>query len=78
MRASTYSLHHPLMNRRKSLCLVLTDEQRAQIKAATGLDARTMEFEVVELEERIAGSGPLPPQLSLLDPFRSRRGSPQK
>ena len=57
----------------KSLSLVLTDEQRAQIKAATGLDAKTMEFEVVELEERITGSGPLPPRLSLLDPFRSKR-----
>ena len=56
----------------KSLSIVLTDEQRAQIKAVTGLDAKTMEFEVVELEERIAGSGPLPPRLSLLDPFRRK------
>lgn len=66
------------MNRRKSLSLVLTDEQRAQIKAATGLDAKTMELEVVELEERIAGSGPLPPQLSLVDQFRPSRSSPLK
>ena len=66
------------MTRRKPLCLVLTDEQRAQIKAATGLDPKTMEFEVVELEERSAGSGPLPPRLSLLDPFRPSRTSPGK
>ncbi len=66
------------MTRRKPLCLVLTDEQRAQIKAATGLDTKTMEFEVVELEERSAGSGPLPPRLSLLDPFRPSRTTPGK
>ena len=60
------------MKHPKSLSIVLTDEQRAQIKAVTGLDAKTMEFEVVELEERIAGSGPLPPRLSLLDPFRRK------
>lgn len=60
------------MKQPKSLSIVLTDEQRAQIKAVTGLDAKTMEFEVVELEERIAGSGPLPPRLSLLDPFRRK------
>jgi hypothetical protein len=54
------------MARRNSVRLVLTREQRAQIRAATGLDAETMEFEVVELEDRIVGSGPLPPRLSLL------------
>jgi hypothetical protein len=35
LRATTSSLHHPSIGR-KPLCLVLTDEQRAQIKAATG------------------------------------------
>jgi hypothetical protein len=64
------------VTRRNSVVLVLTDEQRAQLRAATGLDAETMEFGVVELEERIAGSGPLPPRLSLLDPFRPRRTRP--
>jgi hypothetical protein len=58
------------VTRRNSIRLVLTDEQRAQVRAATGLDAETMEFEVVELEERIAGSGPLPPRLSLFESFR--------
>ena len=58
---------------RRLVQLVLTEEQRAQVRAATGLNAETMEFEVVELEERIAGSGPLPPRLSLLENLRSRR-----
>jgi hypothetical protein len=34
--------------------LELTEEQRAQIKAATGKDARTLELNAEELEERIA------------------------
>ncbi len=34
--------------------LELTEEQKAQVKAATGKDARTIELGVEELEERIA------------------------
>jgi len=64
------------VTRRNSVRLVLTEDQRAQLRTLTGLDAETMEFEVVELEERIVGSGPLPPRFSLLDPFRSRRIAP--
>lgn len=63
------------MTHRHSVRIVLTDEQRAQIRSATGRDAEAMEFDVVELEDRIVGSGPLPPRLSLLDPFRPKRGS---
>lgn len=63
------------MTRRHSIRLVLTDEQRAQIRGATGRDAKAVEFDVVELEDRIAGSGPLPPRLSLFDPFRPKPGS---
>ena len=61
------------MTGRNSIRLVLTDEQRAQLRAATGLEAESMEFEVVELEERVTGSGPLPPRLSLVDSFRPPR-----
>ena len=32
----------------------LTDEQKAQVKAATGKDAEIVELSVEELEERIA------------------------
>lgn len=63
------------MTHRHSVRLVLTDEQRAQIRSATGRDAEAVEFDVVELEDRIVGSGPLPPRLSLLDPFRPKPGS---
>lgn len=63
------------MTHRNSVRLVLTDEQRAQIRSATGRDAEAVEFDVVELEDRIVGSGPLPPRLSLLDPFRPKPGS---
>ncbi|MGE5686399.1 MAG: hypothetical protein ACM34D_02745 [Gemmatimonadota bacterium] len=63
------------MTHRNSVRIVLTDEQRAQIRSATGRDAEAVEFDVVELEDRIVGSGPLPPRLSLLDPFRPKRGS---
>jgi hypothetical protein len=63
------------MTHRNSVRLVLTDEQRAQIRSATGWDAEAVEFDVVELEDRIVGSGPLPPRLSLLDPFRPKPGS---
>jgi hypothetical protein len=63
------------MTHRNSVRIVLTDEQRAQIRSATGRDAEAVEFDVVELEDRIVGSGPLPPRLSLLDPFRPNPGS---
>jgi len=63
------------MTHRNSVRIVLTDEQRAQIRSATGRDAEAVEFDVVELEDRIVGSGPLPPRLSLLDPFRPKPGS---
>jgi len=63
------------MTHRKSVRIVLTDEQRAQIRSATGREAEAVEFDVVELEDRIAGSGPLPPRLSLLDPFRPKPDS---
>jgi len=62
------------MTHRNSVRIVLTDEQRAQIRSATGRDAEAVEFDVVELEDRIVGSGPLPPRLSLLDPFRPKPG----
>ena len=38
----------------KHIRLVLTDAQKAQIKAATGKDANAVELAVEELEERIA------------------------
>lgn len=66
------------MTHRNSVRIVLTDEQRAQIRAATGRDAAAVEFDVVELEDRIVGSGPLPPRLSLLDPFRPKPGSSRR
>ncbi len=63
------------MTHRNSVRIVLTDEQRAQTRSATGREAEAVEFDVVELEDRIVGSGPLPPRLSLLDPWRPKRGS---
>ncbi len=63
------------MTHRNSVRIVLTDEQRAQIRSATGREAEAVEFDVVELEDRIVGSGPLPPRLSLLDPLRPKPGS---
>lgn len=65
------------MTHRNSVRIVLTDEQRAQIRSATGRDAEAVEFDVVELEDRIVGSGPLPPRLSLFDPFRPKPGAPR-
>ena len=38
----------------KRISLKLNDEQRAQIKAATGKNAEALELGVEELEERIA------------------------
>ncbi|MGE5230379.1 MAG: hypothetical protein ACM3NS_01485 [Deltaproteobacteria bacterium] len=63
------------MTQRNSVRIVLTDEQRAQVRSATGREAEVVEFAVVELEDRIVGSGPLSPRLSLLDPLRDKRGS---
>ena len=42
------------MSDQKHVRLELTEEQQAQIKAATGKDARAVELNVEELEERIA------------------------
>jgi hypothetical protein len=42
------------MSEQKPVRLELTDEQKAQVKAATGKDARAIELNVEELEQRIA------------------------
>jgi hypothetical protein len=42
------------MSEQKPVRLELTDEQKAQVKAATGKDARAIELNVEELEARIA------------------------
>jgi hypothetical protein len=42
------------MSDQKHIRLELTEEQKAQIKAATGKDARTLELNAEELEDRIA------------------------
>jgi hypothetical protein len=42
------------MSEQKHIRLELTEEQKAQVKAATGKDARALELNVDELEERIA------------------------
>ena len=58
------STHQPSQERpmsdQKHIRLELTEEQKAQIKAATGKDARTLELNTEELEDRIA---PLTPKL---------------
>jgi hypothetical protein len=46
------------MSEQKQVRIELTDEQKAQVKAATGKDARALELGVEELEERIAPSQP--------------------
>ena len=38
----------------KHVRIELTDEQKAQVKAATGKDARAIELNAEELEQRIA------------------------
>jgi hypothetical protein len=55
----------------KHIRLELTEEQKAQVKAATGKDAGAIELNAVELEERIAPrpSGPRAKSL-LLKHFR--------
>jgi hypothetical protein len=42
------------MSDQKPVRLELTNEQKAQVKAATGKDARAIELNVEELEQRIA------------------------
>ena len=42
------------MSEPKTIHLNLTKEQKAQVKAATGKDADTVELSVMELEERIS------------------------
>ena len=44
----------------KHVRLELTEEQKAQVKAATGKDARAIELGVEELEERIAPTTKIP------------------
>jgi hypothetical protein len=44
----------------KHVRLELTDEQKAQVKAATGKDARAIELNAEELEQRIAPTKPFP------------------
>jgi hypothetical protein len=51
------------MAQQKRVEIELTETQKAQVKAATGKDAETIELSVEELEERIApsrkGVGPI-------------------
>jgi hypothetical protein len=52
------------MSDQKHVRIELTEEQKAQVKAATGKDARAIELNAEELEERIApitGKPPLRP-----------------
>ena len=42
------------MSDQKPVRLELTEDQKAQVKAATGKDARAIELNVEELEQRIA------------------------
>ena len=44
------------MTPRQSVRLALTDEQKAQIKATTGKQAKAVELDIEELEARIAPS----------------------
>jgi len=46
------------MSDQKHIRLELTEEQKAQVKAATGKDARALELDAEELEERIAPTTP--------------------
>ena len=47
------------MSDQKHVRLELTEEQKAQVKAATGKDALAIELNAQELEERIAPFTPL-------------------
>ena len=53
--------HQPSQERprsdQKNIRLELTEEQKAQIKAATGKDAKALELNAEELEQRIAPVG---------------------
>lgn len=44
-------------NKKSTVKIELTDEQKQQILAETGTDASAIEFSVQELEERIAPRG---------------------
>jgi hypothetical protein len=46
----------------KHIRLELTEEQKAQVMAATGKDAGAIELNAVELEERIAPQPKFPPR----------------
>jgi hypothetical protein len=48
------------MSDQKPVRLELTEDQKAQVKAATGKDARAIELDVEELEQRIAPSKAVP------------------
>ena len=48
------------MSNEKPVRLELTEEQKAQVKAATGKDARAIELNVEELEQRIAPKSVFP------------------
>jgi hypothetical protein len=45
------------MSDKKTVRLALTDDQKAQVMKATGKTAEAIEFDVKELEERIAPGG---------------------
>ena len=44
------------MDKQRRVEIKLTEAQKAQVRAATGKDAETVELSVEELEERIAPS----------------------
>jgi len=44
------------MDRQRRVAIQLTEAQKAEVRAATGKDAETVELTVEELEERIAPS----------------------
>jgi len=50
------------MSDQKHVRLELTDEQKAQVKAATGKDAGAIELNAEELEQRIAPTLKFPPR----------------
>ena len=52
-----------MTEQRKHVEIHLTEAQKAQVKAATGKDADTVELSVEELEERIAPSQGVGPRL---------------
>lgn len=44
------------MDKQRRVAIQLTEAQKAEVRAATGKDAETVELTVEELEERIAPS----------------------